>query len=217
MEKKIAAMEERVRRAKAARDYMAQLVQQAEERAKEVILKKAENMSKIRNLTDQKMILQKRITEMQAKIKDTPDAMQISDSDSSDMPQRAQETDLATVESIKSLIQQIQEFPQFVENAKKEVEQMRTELPAKQAKVRELEAERDRKKRLLQDLLEARDKKKLMNEEKMQFLRKKSKDLDDKMLSFKTGLQDKQKQIEALKKQKQFLEENYKFFGNSTK
>lgn len=102
-----------MRRAKAARDYIEKLVQQAEQRAMEVIQKKAENMIKIRNLTDQKMILQKKIIEMKAKIKDTRDDMQISDDPvSSDMSQGSQETDLVTIESIRSLIQQIQEFPQ---------------------------------------------------------------------------------------------------------
>lgn len=48
---------------------------------------------------------------------------------------------------------------------------MRTELPAKEEKLRELEAERDRKRSLIRDLLESRIKKNLEDKEKTRFLR----------------------------------------------
>lgn len=108
MEDKIAVPEALGKYSRPARDFMAPKRQKIEEKMREVPAKEKDGLYAIRVLTEQKLIVQKKITPVKEKIL-TPDSPLISNLVSPDV---SQGTDLAAFDPINSLSKQIQEYPE---------------------------------------------------------------------------------------------------------
>uniref|UniRef100_A0A1B0DMR1 Uncharacterized protein n=1 Tax=Phlebotomus papatasi TaxID=29031 RepID=A0A1B0DMR1_PHLPP len=168
MDDKIGVPEALGKNRKPARDCIAPKRQKLEEKMKEVSAKDKDGLYAIRVLTEQKLILQKKIPPMKEKILLTPDSPLISNLVSPDV---SQGTDLAAFDPINSLSKQIQEYPEFSLKCKKTVEKLRADLREKDAKVRELQAECDKSDRIIRDMIESNHRKNLELELKLRSLK----------------------------------------------